>query len=229
MDGNGRWAASRGLPRTAGHAAGVSAALACVDGALDLGIEWLTLFVFSTENWIRPKSEVESIIKLNMSAIRRYGEELRDRGTRVRYLGSVDDRMPQKLYAEAKRIERLTAGNSKLTVTLAFNHGGRSELVDAVRSVVRSRVPADEISEATVSNHTQYPDMPDIDLLIRTSGEHRISNFMLWRLAYAEILFTDTLWPDFSRADLVSAIRLYQERCRRYGGLLSTEQGHQSE
>ncbi|MFI7550705.1 polyprenyl diphosphate synthase [Micromonospora sediminimaris] len=229
MDGNGRWATRQGLPRSAGHAAGVAAVLGCVDAALDLGLRWLTLFVFSTENWSRPSPEVEAIMRLNAEAIRRYGESLLRQGTRVRYMGMDDDRIPPELLRKIKDIERVTAANTRLTVTLAFNHGGRSELVDAVRRIVRAQVPPDDITEQLLGEFTQYPDMPDVDLLIRTSGEHRISNFMLWRMAYAELMFVDTLWPNFTGEHLVEAVRHYQQRCRRYGAvsdLLGEQQDH---
>ncbi|MTK03483.1 di-trans,poly-cis-decaprenylcistransferase [Micromonospora sp. CP22] len=219
MDGNGRWATRRGLPRSAGHAAGVAAVLGCVDAALDLGVRWLTLFVFSTENWSRPSPEVAAIMRLNAEAIRQYGELLLARGVRVRYMGVEDARIPPEVLNEIIAIERVTAANTRLTVTLAFNHGGRSELVNAVRAIVRAQVSPDDITEQLLGEFTQYPDMPDVDLLIRTSGEHRISNFMLWRVAYAELMFVDTLWPDFTGAHLTEAVRRYQRRCRRYGAV----------
>ena len=219
MDGNGRWARRRGLARTEGHAAGEEALVDTAYGALDLGIKWLTVYAFSTENWRRPTDEVRFLMNFNESLLLRRRDELNERGVRVRFSGRRDWRVPRRVLRRMDESEALTGANRKMTLTMAFNYGGRAEIVDAVRRVVASGTPADKIDERAIRSNLYHPDMPDPDLVVRTSGEYRISNFLLWELAYAELVFTDVLWPDFRREHLHDAIVEYQGRSRRYGGL----------
>jgi len=219
MDGNGRWARRRGLPRTEGHAAGEEALVDTAYGALDLGVKWLTVYAFSTENWRRPADEVRFLMNFNESLLLRRRDELHERGVRVRFSGRRDWRVPRRVLRQMDDAEALTRSNRAMTLTMAFNYGGRAEIVDAVRGIVRDGVAADKVDEKAIRSHLYRPDMPDPDLVVRTSGEYRISNFLLWELAYAELVFTDVLWPDFRRANLFDAVLEYQGRSRRYGGL----------
>lgn len=220
MDGNGRWAKQRGLKRTAGHEAAEEALFDTVEGALELGLEWFSVYAFSTENWRRPVEEVRFLINFNRKILRRRADELHERNVRIRFLGSRDDgRVPKRVLDEMAEAEEKTAGNDALTLGVAFNYGGRTEVVDAVRRMVADGLDAGEVTEESLAARFYAPDMPDPDLMIRTSGEHRISNFMLWQLAYSELIFTDVLWPDFRRADLFDAVVEFQRRERRFGGL----------
>ena len=223
MDGNGRWAKQRGLKRTDGHAAGEEALFDTVNGALDVGLEWMTVFAFSTENWRRPIDEVRFLMGFNESLLLRRRDELHDLGVRVRFIGRRAGRVPGRLRRQIADAEDLTRGNRLLTLTFAFNYGGRAELVDAARAiayeVAAGRLDPDKISDRTLARHLYAPDMPDPDLLVRTSGEFRISNYLLWELAYAELVFTDVLWPDFRREHLFEAIREFQRRERRFGAV----------
>jgi undecaprenyl diphosphate synthase len=219
MDGNGRWAQKRGLPRTAGHSAGEEALFDAVEGAVDVGVKWLTVYAFSTENWRRPVDEVRFLMRFNESLLMRRVDELDDMGVRVRFVGRRDWRVPKRLVRRMDESIDKTAKNRTMTLTIAFNYGGRAEIVDAVRTLVRDGAGADDIDEKAIRAHMYAPDMPDPDLVIRTSGEYRISNFLLWELAYSELVFTDVLWPDFRRAHLFGAIREFQRRDRRFGGL----------
>jgi undecaprenyl diphosphate synthase len=219
MDGNGRWAERRGLPRTDGHAAGEEALVDAVDGALELGTEWLTVYAFSTENWRRPADEVRFLMGFNESLLLRRRDELHAKGVRVRFIGRRDWRVPRRVLRRIDEAVELTRGNRRLTLTLAFNYGGRAEIIDAVRAMVEAGTPADKVTEKRLRQHLYAPDMPDPDLVVRTSGEYRISNFLLWELAYSELVFTDVLWPDFRRQDLFDAVRDFQHRDRRYGGV----------
>lgn len=219
MDGNGRWATKRGLKRTDGHAAGEEALFDTVHGALELGVRWLTVYAFSTENWRRPLDEVRFLMNFNREILNRRRDELNDLGVRVRFAGRRDWRVPRKLMREQDEAIALTDRNRRLTLTFAFNYGGRAEIVDAVRSIVAEGIAPDKIDEKVIGKHLYYPDMPDPDLVIRTSGEFRISNFLLWELAYSELVFTDVLWPDFRRHHLAEAIREFQRRDRRFGGV----------
>jgi undecaprenyl diphosphate synthase len=221
MDGNGRWAQRRGLKRTEGHAAGEHALFDTVEGALDLGLGWLTVYAFSTENWRRPRDEVKFLMNFNESILLRRRDELHERNVRMRFIGRRDWRVPKRLLRRMDEAEELTAGNTGMTFTMAFNYGGRAELVDAVRAIVAERIPASKIDERTIQRHLYAPDMPDPDLMIRTSGEFRTSNYLLWQLAYSELVFTDVLWPDFRREHLFEAVREYQRRERRFGGIES--------
>jgi undecaprenyl diphosphate synthase len=219
MDGNGRWAAQRGLPRTEGHAAGEAALLDTVNGALDIGIRWLTMYAFSTENWRRPRDEVRYLMGFNESLLVRRRDELHDKGVRIRFAGRRDWRVPRRVLRRMDESVALTQANRRMTLTMAFNYGGRAEIVDAVRALVARGVSADKIDERAIRAHLYYPDLPDPDLVIRTSGEYRISNFLLWQLAYSELVFSDVLWPDFRRQHLFEAVAEFQRRERRYGGV----------
>jgi undecaprenyl diphosphate synthase len=223
MDGNGRWAKQRGLKRTDGHAAGEEALFDTVKGALDIGLDWMTVFAFSTENWRRPVDEVRFLMGFNESLLLRRRDELNELGVRVRFIGRRAGRVPGRLRRQIADAEELTRGNRRLTLTFAFNYGGRAELVDAARAIAHEvaagRLDPDKISDRTLARHLYAPDMPDPDLLVRTSGEFRISNYLLWELAYAELVFTDVLWPDFRRDHLFEAIREFQRRERRFGAV----------
>ncbi|HEV8065726.1 MAG TPA: polyprenyl diphosphate synthase [Acidimicrobiales bacterium] len=217
MDGNGRWARARGLARTEGHAAGEEAMFDTVEGALDVGVRWLSMYAFSTENWRRPPDEVRFLMNFNEGILTRHRDDLNGKGVRIRFTGRRDWRVPKRLLRHMDESAALTAHNRRMTLTICFNYGGRSEIVDAVRSLVDEGVPARKIDERAISRHLYWPDMPDPDLVVRTSGEFRLSNFLLWELAYSELVFTDVLWPDFRRENLFEAIREYQGRERRFG------------
>lgn len=219
MDGNGRWAQERGLRRTEGHIKGEDALFECIEGALELGIEWVTVYAFSTENWRRPKEEVKFIVNFNRDTLRKRRDELHERNVRIRSMGRRNWRMPKGLLRVIDDSVDLTRDNTRMTFTIAFNYGGRAEIVDAVQELVRSGVKADKIDERMISRHMYDPEMPDPDLVIRTSGESRISNFLVWQVAYSEFLFLDSLWPDFDRTSVYDAVREFQARSRRYGGL----------
>jgi undecaprenyl diphosphate synthase len=219
MDGNGRWAEKRGLPRTEGHAAGEDALFDTIEGALELGLSWLTVFAFSTENWRRPPDEVRYLMNFNESLLARRRDELHERGVQVRFLGRRDWRVPRRLLRRMDETLALTERNRKMTLTIAFNYGGRAEIIDAIRALVETGIPADRIDERALRAHLYDPAMPDPDLVVRTSGEYRISNFLLWELAYSELVFSEVLWPDFRREDLFAAVREFQRRERRFGGL----------
>ena len=219
MDGNGRWAQKRGLKRTEGHAAGEEALFDTVDGALELGLKWLTVYAFSTENWKRPADEVRYLMGFNESILTRRRDELHERGVRIRFAGRRDWRVPKRLLRRMDEAIAQTERNKKMTLTIAFNYGGRAEIVDAVKRLVADGVRLDKIDEKAIARRLYAPDMPDPDLMVRTSGEYRISNFLLWQIAYSELVFDDVLWPDFRRSNLFAAVRGYQQRQRRYGGV----------
>jgi undecaprenyl diphosphate synthase len=219
MDGNGRWAESRGLPRTEGHTKGEEALFDTVEGALELGIEWLTVYAFSTENWRRPADEVRFLMGFNETLLLRRRDELHAKQVRVRYIGRRDWRVPRRVQRNIDEAVEMTRKNRRMTLNLAFNYGGRAEIIDAVRSLVASGVSADKVTEKRLHDHLYAPDMPDPEMMIRTSGEYRLSNFLLWELAYSELIFMDVLWPDFRREHLFDAVREYQGRSRRFGGV----------
>jgi undecaprenyl diphosphate synthase len=219
MDGNGRWAERRGLKRTAGHAAGEEALLDATNGCLDLGVEWFTVYAFSTENWKRPADEVRYLMGFNESLLLRRRDELHEKNVRMRFIGRRGWRVPKRVLRRMDESLELTQHNTGMTLTIAFDYGGRAELVDAVRAIVAEGIPPEKITEKTIARHLYDPDMPDPDLMIRTSGEQRISNYLLWQLAYSELTFPDVLWPDFRREHLFEAVREYQERQRRFGGV----------
>jgi undecaprenyl diphosphate synthase len=223
MDGNGRWAVRQGLERVDGHAAGEAAINAAVDAACEFGLGYLTLFAFSTENWSRPQPEVDFLMDFNRRLIVKHGADYHRRNIRVRYLGRKEPPIPDAVLEEMERIEALTALNTGLTLTFAFNHGGRAEIVDATRALLASGMDPSEIDEQSLSNALEFPDMPDPDLIIRTSGEYRVSNFMIWRAAYAEFVFMDVFWPDFRREHLEEALKIFNDRERRFGALPALE------
>jgi undecaprenyl diphosphate synthase len=225
-DGNGRWATARGKPREWGHASGVSALLDVVDGALQIGISWLTVYGFSSENWSRPKEEVRFLMRLHEHVIRRYGPYLQTRDVQVRFAGRRENRMPLSLLRAMGRLEHATAQNRALVLILALNYGGRAEIVDAVRTLADGRkasepVP-DTIDEATLRQALYHPDAPDPDLIVRTGGERRLSNLLLWQVAYAELHFCSAAWPDFRREHLFAAVTDFGVRQRRFGSRPAT-------
>jgi undecaprenyl diphosphate synthase len=217
MDGNGRWAEQRGLPVSAGHREGTRALRRTVEAAIDLGVDSLAVYAFSTENWTRPADEVDDLMEIFGETIERELPDLANEGVRTRFIGRRD-RAPDELLRKMESLEAETAHNDRLRLWIAFDYGGRAELVEAARRLVAGGVEPDAVDEELVSAHLYAPDMPDPDLLIRTSGEFRISNFLLWQLAYAELVFTDTLWPDFGADELRSALEAYAQRRRRFGG-----------
>ena len=219
MDGNGRWAEQRGLPRIEGHKMGEHSLFEAVEGALEQGIEWLTVYAFSTENWKRPPDEVKFLIGFNEDILLRRQAELHEKNVQIRFVGRNDWRVPKRLIKRMDEARELTKDNTRLIFTIAFNYGGRAEVVDAVKSLMDAGVDPGKVTEKMISRHLYDHEMPEVDLMIRTSGEFRTSNFLLWHLAYSEMWFTDTLWPDFTRADLAEAIADYQTRGRRYGGV----------
>jgi len=224
LDGNGRWATGRGLPRTAGHAAGEPALFDVVHGAIDLGIEWLTVYVFSTENWSRSEEEVAFLMHFNEDLLLRRRDELNDMGVRVIFMGDRDDpRVSDRLRGHIADTEALTAHNRTLTMVFAFNYGSRLEIAAAARRIAAKAAVGEidpaKVDTGTVAAHLYLPEMPDPDLVIRTSGEQRISNFLLWQSAYAELAFPETLWPDFDRHALAACVEDYRRRERRFGGV----------
>ncbi|QEE61390.1 isoprenyl transferase [Salinibacterium sp. dk2585] len=225
MDGNGRWANSRGLTRVEGHRAGEAALLDVVAGAIQIGVKHLSVYAFSTENWKRSPDEVRFLMGFNREVLHRRRDQLNEWGVRVRWAGRRP-RLWASVIKELQFAERLTASNSTLTLTMCVNYGGRNELTDAVRDiaseVAAGRLSPAGISEKTIQRHLYTPEMPDVDLFVRSSGEQRTSNFLLWQSAYAEMVFLDTLWPDFSRTDLWHAIELYAQRNRRFGGAVDS-------
>ncbi|MGV9308741.1 polyprenyl diphosphate synthase [Nonomuraea sp. NPDC003727] len=217
MDGNGRWAAQRSLPRTAGHEAAEAAVMDVIEAARSSGVTWLSLYAFSTENWRRPSGEVDILMRLVRRAIRKHAPVLHARGVRCRFLGMSDPRIPAPLVQDITDLMTLTRDNKRMTLTVAFDHGGRRDIVEAARSLIRSATPADQVTEASFAEHLPYSDTPDVDLVIRTSGEQRISNFMLWQVAYAEWVFPQVLWPDFRATHFWECLGAYFRRQRRFG------------
>jgi undecaprenyl diphosphate synthase len=221
MDGNGRWAAKRNLPRAFGHRAGVKGTREAIAASIELGVEYLTLYSFSSENWRRSIEEVESLMDLFIEVLDREAANLDEKGVRVRLIGSPEG-VPARTLDAFRRTEERTARNAGLVLAIALNYGGRLEITEAVRAIAREvaagRVDPDAIDETLVSDRLYTAGMPDPDLVIRTSGEVRVSNFLLWQIAYAEIWVTSTLWPDFRRGDYLRAVVDYQKRSRRFGG-----------
>ena len=221
MDGNGRWAQARHRPRVFGHQAGVKTVRRIVEDAADIGIKHLTLYSFSTENWTRPKAEIAALFQLLKKYVSDDLDTLNANNVRVRIIGSREGLRPDLLEV-IERVEETTRGNNEFFLNIAFNYGGRDELLRAFKAMTAKGLPADQITEEALSAHLDTHNIPDPDLVIRTSGEQRISNFLLWQAAYAEFVFTDVLWPDFSRADLETAISEFQRRDRRFGNLSDT-------
>jgi undecaprenyl diphosphate synthase len=205
MDGNGRWAEARGLSRSKGHEMGEQALFDVVEGALELGIRYLSVYAFSTENWSRPEDEVDFLLGFNRKLLRKRRDDMNERGVRIRRIGRRDP-VPDEVLAEFDAAEQTTAHNTRMDLMVCFNYGGRAELEDAA-------------AKGSISDNLYAPDLPDVDLLIRTSGEKRLSNFLLWQSAYAELYFTETLWPDFDRHALRAAVEDYAARDRRFGAL----------
>ena len=216
MDGNGRWAAARGLPVEEGHREGARALRRTVEAAIDLGIESLAVYAFSTENWARPPAEVESIIELLEETIDRELPDLAKQGVRTRFFGRRD-RVPDDLREKIAGLEAETAHRDRLQLWIAFDYGGRAELVEAARRLVEDGVKPEDVSEADIAARLYAPELPEPDLVIRTSGEQRISNFLLWQSAYAELVFDETLWPDFGEERLRVAVEEYASRGRTFG------------
>jgi len=219
MDGNGRWAQRRGRPRTEGHAAGEEALMDTIWGAQELGLGYLTVYAFSTENWKRPVDEVRYLMGFNERLLLGRRDEIHARNIKMQFLGRSDWRVPKRIVKRINETVELTKNNTGLVVSMAFNYGGRAELIDAVRAIVDEGIPAAKINEKTIAAHLYDPSMPDPEMVIRTSGEQRTSNFLMWETAYSEYVFTDVLWPDFRRDELSRCIAEYQDRDRRFGGL----------
>jgi len=221
MDGNGRWAKERGLPRTRGHEQGESSLFDVVEGAIEIGVKAVSAYAFSTENWSRSPEEVRFLMGFNRDVIRRRRDEMHELGVRVRWAGRAP-RLWKSVIKELQVAEELTKDNDALTLTMCVNYGGRSELGDATRrlaqDVARGRVNPDKVDERTLARYLYVPELPDADLIWRTSGEQRLSNFMLYQAAYAELVFSDVLWPDVDRRHLWEAVDTYARRDRRYGG-----------
>ncbi len=223
MDGNGRWANGKGLTRVEGHKAGEASLLDVVAGAIQVGVKYLSVYAFSTENWNRSPDEVRFLMGFNRDVLHRRRDQLNDWGVRVRWAGRRP-RLWASVISELQFAEKLTQRNDVLTLTMCVNYGGRNELTDAVRAmaqeVAEGRLKPSGISEKVIQRHLYQPELPDVDLFVRSSGEQRTSNFMLWQSAYAEMVFLDTLWPDFTRRDLWGAIEAYTARNRRFGGAI---------
>lgn len=230
LDGNGRWANQRGLPRTAGHLAGEEALFDTVEGALEIGIRWLTAFTFSTENWEREEEEVEFLMWFNEDLLTRRRDELHAQGVRMRFAGDISDpRIPDRNRKHMAEAEELTGENERLQLVFAFNYGARREIAEAAAGIAREAVEGDldpaAVDEDTLRRRLYIPEMPDLDLVIRSSGEMRLSNFLLWHAAYAELYFPGILWPDFDRHALLEAVADYQTRDRRFGGAADRPSG----
>jgi undecaprenyl diphosphate synthase len=223
MDGNGRWAKDRGLPRNEGHARGEFALLDVVHGALEMGIKWISVYAFSTENWRRSPDEVRFLMGFNRDVLLRRRDELNDLGVRVRWSGRRP-RLWKSVISELETAEKLTRNNSTLNLTMCVNYGGRAEIADAAAAIARDaaagRIAARRVTEKTFARYLYEPDLPDVDLFLRTSGEQRTSNFLLWQAAYAEMIFIPELWPDVDRRHLWAAVESYADRDRRYGGAI---------
>lgn len=220
MDGNGRWAEMKGKPRVFGHKNGVSSVKEVIEGCREIGVNYLTLYAFSTENWNRPKLEVKTLMALLVSSLRKELNTLVKNNIKLNTIGNIEN-LPEKAQVELAEVVEKTKKNTSLTLTLALSYGSREEIVNVIRNiskkVVNNQIAIEEINENIINNHLYTFSLPDVDLLIRTSGEKRISNFLLWQIAYAELYFTNTLWPDFRKENLFNAIVDYQQRERRFG------------
>jgi undecaprenyl diphosphate synthase len=220
MDGNGRWAKKRGFARSFGHENGTKAVRQVVEGCAEIGVKNLTLYAFSTENWKRPKFEIQTLMKLLISSLKKEIKTLQDNNIKLCTIGNLDT-LPSKVHKELTDVMEKTKQNTKMTLTLALSYGSREELVSAFKElafkVKNNIISIENIDDSIINEHLYTRNLPDVDLLIRTSGEQRISNFLLWQIAYAELYFTNTLWPDFTKEDLNNAIIEYQKRERRFG------------
>ncbi len=222
MDGNGRWARARGMPRAAGHRAGTKNIRRVLREAADIGIQVLTVYAFSTENWARPKDEVDHLMRLISQSIQEELDDLDAHDVRILHSGRLDGVSPT-LQEEIRYAVQRTQDNQRIVLNVAFNYGGRAEIVDAVRAIMREGIAPDQVTEATISQHLYHPDLPDPDLIIRTGGEFRLSNFLIWQAAYAEFYSTPVYWPDFDEAELRKAVAVFQHRDRRFGKIKDTE------
>ena len=222
MDGNGRWAKAKGLPRISGHRQGVAAVREIVETAIEIGVKHLTLYAFSSENWKRPANEIRELMSLLKYYLGNETKALVDAGVRLKTLGNLDS-LDSEIVKEIKNIVKLTSKNSKINLIVAINYGGRQEITSAVRLIaelaVKGAIKPSEINEESIAAHLGTSNIPDPDLIIRTSGEHRLSNFLLWQSAYSELVFLPKLWPDFTRKDLLEAVKEYYRRDRRFGGI----------
>ena len=218
MDGNGRWAGQRGLPRLKGHEAGVENIISVIECLGEYQIKYVTLYGFSTENWSRPKNEVTGLLQLLEEAINKKVLELCNRGVRLRHLGRLEE-LPQGLQLTINRAIALTKNNSGMTLSLAFNYGGRIEILDAIHRLIAEGISPQNIDEKLFNNYLYTAGLPDVDLVIRTGGELRTSNFLVWQAAYSEYYFTPVLWPDFDKTEVDKALLSYKQRQRRFGGL----------
>ncbi len=216
MDGNGRWAQRRGLPRLAGHRAGTENIRRIVEGCIEYGVRYLTLYAFSTENWERPEPEVQGLMEILSDVIDRETPELHKAGVQLRHIGKLDG-LPEHLHKAVIEAMELTRGNDKLTLQVAFNYGGRSEIVEAVRKILRAGIAPEEVNEEVFASFLYTAGVPDPDLIIRTAGESRLSNFLIWQAAYSEYWFTPVYWPDFGKEQLCEAILEYSRRLRKFG------------
>ncbi len=221
MDGNGRWAKKRFMPRFFGHKAGMDTVLRVVDLCAERGVEYLTVFAFSSENWKRPADEVSGLMSLVLVGVAKYLQRLADAGVRIRVIGDRET-IPDKLKAAWDQAESSTANNSRITLTVAFNYGGRWDMVQACRRAMNDGLKPEQVDEKTFDRYTALAYAPEVDLFIRTGGEVRISNFLLWQIAYAELVFTDCLWPDFGAQQIDEAIASFAKRDRRFGGIRET-------
>ena len=219
MDGNGRWAQQRGLPRLAGHRAGTENVRRILEACVDLGVKILTLYAFSTENWTRPREEVDGLMSLLSQVIDREAENLRKNGVRLRHLGAPEG-LPAQLRSRIERGIATTSAGDRILLNVALNYGGRSEIVTAVQRLMKDGLSPDQVTEQTVSDYLYTSGLPDPDLIIRTAGEMRLSNFLIWQAAYAEFYATPTFWPDFDRQELEKALQAYAQRQRKFGGLI---------
>ena len=218
MDGNGRWAKQRNLPRFEGHQAGVENMLSAIEYFNKLKVKYLTLYGFSTENWNRPKEEIDGLLELLQEIIDEEALKLHQNGVRIRHLGQLE-RLPRNLQTAINKIVDLTKNNTGLNFSFAFSYGGRTEIIDAARRLIAEGVPVEKIDEKLFSRYLYTADMPEVDLVIRTGGELRVSNFLIWQAAYSEYYFTDVLWPDFDKKEIDQALLAYSQRQRRFGGL----------
>ena len=220
MDGNGRWAKGKGMQRVFGHKNALTAVREAVAGATDIGSKYITLYAFSTENWNRPKFEVDTLMNLLVSSLKKELPDFQENGIKINSIGSIEN-LPKKAQKVLSEVIKLTENNSKITLTFALSYGSREEIVNAIKNiskkVVNKQLDIEKIDEKIINNHLYTFNLPDVDLMIRTSGEQRISNFLLWQLAYAELYFTEVLWPDFRKEHLFDAIIDYQNRERRFG------------
>jgi undecaprenyl diphosphate synthase len=228
MDGNGRWARRRGLPRLAGHRAGTENIRRIVRACVDFGVKYLTVYAFSTENWTRPDSEVQGILRILGENIERETPELHREGVQIRHLGHMDG-VPVSLQEAIRRSTAVTKDNHRLVLSVCFNYGGRDDVVRAVRQMVASGMKPEDVTEEVISRHLFTADIPDPDLIVRTAGEMRLSNFLIWQAAYAEFYSTPTCWPDFDREALHAALIEYSRRQRKFGGILPEERGEYAE